>query len=192
MKMIIVMVLFLSSVVLSEQIALTTNGVEVVLCSDTTWMLLDIGKEALDDGGGYRISRVAVTEDSNLVLLSENTWVYLSPDDTFGVQYDEIKMSVLPYYLIDEMPQLQHLPQPEYPIGARVRGDEGRTIIKVLVDKNGEIISAEILKSSGYMELDQAAIKAARNARFKPAKYKGYPVRVYVSLPYTFRLTAVE
>lgn len=73
-----------------------------------------------------------------------------------------------------------------------MRGDEGRAIIKALLDTNGEIISAEILQSSGYVELDQAAIKAARKSRFKPAKYKNYPVRVYVSLPYTFRLIEDE
>ena len=192
MKKVMVTAILVIVTGISQQIALTTNGVEVVLFNDSTWIPLEFGKKARDDSSWHHISRVAVTEDSNLVLLGQNNWEYLRAEDTVGTQYSDIDMSELPDLMPDEPPQLRHLPSPEYPLGVTVRGDEGVAMVKALVDTNGEIISVEILESSGYIELDQGAIKAARKARFKPAKHKGYPIRTYVSLPYTFRLTEKE
>ncbi|MBA7519180.1 hypothetical protein ES705_11255 [subsurface metagenome] len=62
-------------------------------------------------------------------------------------------------------------------------------MIKALVDIDGSIIDAQVLKSSGNQMLDQAALAAARKAKFTPAKQRDKYVRVWVSIPINFRLT---
>jgi TonB family protein len=51
-----------------------------------------------------------------------------------------------------------------YPRIARRRGMEGQPIIAFTLDKGGRIINAALEKTSGYQLLDQAALKAVRQA----------------------------
>jgi TonB family protein len=50
------------------------------------------------------------------------------------------------------------------------------------------VAEAQILKSSGNDALDEAALTAARQARFTPARQKDMPVKVWVSIPFNFYL----
>ena len=58
---------------------------------------------------------------------------------------------------------------PEYPREARDRGLTGRGVVIVKVDpRAGYVTSASILKSTGHEILDNAALRAFRQWRFKP------------------------
>jgi len=50
-------------------------------------------------------------------------------------------------------------------------------------------MDVKILKSSGNQMLDQAALVAAKQSKFTPAKQRDKFVRVWVSIPIKFRLT---
>lgn len=56
--------------------------------------------------------------------------------------------------------------RPRYPLGSRMRGEEGAVTLKVLIGANGRVANIEILESSGYSALDKAGIKAASRASF--------------------------
>jgi protein TonB len=75
-----------------------------------------------------------------------------------------------------------------YPEAARREGQEGRAIIKICVNQLGKIDSAEVATSSGFPELDEAAIKVAKAYRFKPATSEGKPVSSCPTLPVKFEL----
>jgi TonB family protein len=45
----------------------------------------------------------------------------------------------------------------------------GTTLVQVDIDENGNLLSAEVAKSSGAGVLDRAALEAARNSKFRPA-----------------------
>ncbi len=77
------------------------------------------------------------------------------------------------------------LPIPEYPAEARGTGAGGKVTLKVLVDKSGEVISAEA--ESGHSALHQAAVDAARRARFSQTIISGQPVQVTGSVSYEFQ-----
>ena len=98
-------------------------------------------------------------------------------------------IEIVPYYKVEVKPQPIHIPKPQYPDLARRAGIEGTTVVKALVDIDGSIIEAKVLKSSGNQMLDQAALAAARKAKFTPAKQRDKYVRVYVSIPMRFQLT---
>jgi len=99
------------------------------------------------------------------------------------------EIEIVPYCKVEVKPEPINIPKPRYPELARKAGIEGNTVIKALVNIDGTIIDAQVLKSSGNQMLDQAALAAARKAKFTPAKQRDKFVRVWVSIPVRFRLT---
>jgi periplasmic protein TonB len=75
-------------------------------------------------------------------------------------------------------------PEPVYPTVARAAGLRGTVVVEVTVDEGGRVSSAEAV--SGQALLRQAAVEAAREARFKPTLLSGRPVRVSGFLTYNF------
>jgi len=56
--------------------------------------------------------------------------------------------------------------RPRYPLGSRLRGEEGLVELTVRVDASGEATDVDVTASSGYSALDRAAVKAAWKARY--------------------------
>jgi len=79
-------------------------------------------------------------------------------------------------------------PRPRYPPSARRKRAQGRVLLAVVVTKSGRASSVRIRKSSGFQLLDQAALKAVKRWRFRPATRNGQPVRSRVIVPITFKL----
>lgn len=80
-------------------------------------------------------------------------------------------------------------PRPRYPYAARLRGEQGRVVLRVEVDAAGAVRAVSIEASSGSRRLDRAALRAVRRWRFAPATAGGRPVPGEVLVPITFRLT---
>jgi len=98
------------------------------------------------------------------------------------------EIEVVPYYKVEVKPQPVFTPKPEYPDLARKAGIEGRVVVKMIVDIDGSVLDAQIMKSSGNQMLDESAIVAARRCKFTPAKQRDKFVRVAVSMPFDFKL----
>ena len=80
-------------------------------------------------------------------------------------------------------------PKPKYPPAARRAGQQGTVTLSFTIGSSGEVISAQIAKSSGYILLDNAALSAIRSWRFKPARNAlGAAVSYSYTLPVPFRL----
>ncbi|KPK62519.1 hypothetical protein AMJ83_10750 [candidate division WOR_3 bacterium SM23_42] len=97
-------------------------------------------------------------------------------------------IEIVPYYKVEVKPKPIYQQKPRYPDLARRAGIEGQAVVKALVDIDGSVMDAQILKSSGNQMLDESALAAARQWRFSPAKQRDKFVRVYVSIPINFRL----
>lgn len=89
---------------------------------------------------------------------------------------------------IDAPPRPRSSIRPEYPAGARARGEQGEVLLEIAVDAEGAVSEVSVVSSSGFPALDDAAIKAARHAKFIPAKSEGRPVAGRVRLTLDFRL----
>lgn len=98
------------------------------------------------------------------------------------------EIEIVPYYKVEVKPQPLVQAKPRYPDLARRAGIEGQTVVKALVDIDGSVMDVQVLKSSGNQMLDEAALTAARQWKFSPAKQRDKYVRVYVSIPVNFRL----
>jgi TonB family protein len=78
------------------------------------------------------------------------------------------------------------LPKPVYPAAARNSGAYGKVVVEVTIDEQGKIIEAHAV--SGHPFLQQAAVQAARLARFSPAMLSGEPVKIKGTINYLFAL----
>lgn len=106
--------------------------------------------------------------------------ITMRPEDT--------DIPVVPFWKVEVKPTPVSVPTPAYPDMARHAGIEGQAVIQALVDIDGSIIDAKVLKSSDNQSLDAAAVQAALRATFTPARQRDQPVRVWVSIPYRFTL----
>lgn len=79
-------------------------------------------------------------------------------------------------------------PQPDYPPISRRMGEEGKAILRVLVNDKGRPERIEVHQSSGSPRLDEAARQAASRAVFKPFIEDGKPVAAYAIVPIRFQL----
>lgn len=74
-----------------------------------------------------------------------------------------------------------------YPEIAKRAGVEGKVYVLAFVNEQGEVTKAEIIKGLGA-GLDEAALSAVKQTKFKPGKQRGKPVKVQVSIPIVFKL----
>ena len=75
----------------------------------------------------------------------------------------------------------------EYPEQARRAGIEGRVYVQFIVNEEGQVEDPEVIRGIGG-GCDEEAIRAVRQAEFRPGMQRGRPVRVQYSLPIVFRL----
>ena len=89
---------------------------------------------------------------------------------------------------VDAPPRPRRAIRPEYPKGARLRGEQGNVILEIEIGADGVCVAAKVAVSCGFAELDAAAVKAALAARFVPAKAGNSPVSSVARLTLSFRL----
>jgi TonB family protein len=75
-------------------------------------------------------------------------------------------------------------PAASYPAEARDKGISGEVMVEVTIDESGNVESA--LALSGPSQLQEAALRAARQARFSVTALSGKPVKVVGILTYQF------
>jgi protein TonB len=77
---------------------------------------------------------------------------------------------------------------PAYPKSAIRNEETGTTTLALLVGTDGRVTSARVDQSSGYRELDRAAVQALSLCQFKPATSNGAPEAGWAKLAYVWRL----
>jgi Ca-activated chloride channel family protein len=78
------------------------------------------------------------------------------------------------------------LPKPLYPPSAKSMHASGVVSVEVLLDEDGKVVSARAV--DGNTLLREAAVNAARQARFSPTILSGHPVKVAGVITYKFTL----
>jgi TonB family protein len=93
----------------------------------------------------------------------------------------------------DIPPRVKKTVIPKYPAELGKEGYSGKVILKMLVNEQGIVIMAKPF--SGVQKLDRigiqlmkAALEAAIQTEFYPARQKGNPVKIWVSYPIQFEL----
>jgi protein TonB len=79
-------------------------------------------------------------------------------------------------------------PAPAYPGASRRMREEGRVMLRVLVNVKGSADEVQLRTSSGHPRLDEAALDTVRRWKFVPAKRGAELVPAWVLIPISFRL----
>lgn len=78
-----------------------------------------------------------------------------------------------------------------YPKEAKENNIEGTVIIRVFIDRDGEVLDAQVVKGIGY-GCDEAARLAIFYHRFKPGLLRGKRVKVQMDIPIEFKMKNYE
>jgi periplasmic protein TonB len=79
-------------------------------------------------------------------------------------------------------------PAPVYPRASRRLNESGLVVVRVYVDTDGHPRTVQVLQSSGYARLDDAAVEGVRRARFRPYTENGVPTAGWARIPIPFEL----
>ena len=86
---------------------------------------------------------------------------------------------------LDEPPRVLVSSNPEYPDDLRSDGMEGRVLLKLFIDTDGNVYETEVLKSN-HLAFESAAVAAAADLRYAPPMRDGKPVRTSLVLSVDF------
>jgi periplasmic protein TonB len=84
-------------------------------------------------------------------------------------------------------PQVVSRVEPRYPASARMTRSEGTVVVEVVVETDGSTGEVRVLRGISKA-LDEAAVTAIRQWRFRPARVEGNPVRAYHTVTVRFEL----
>jgi N-carbamoyl-L-amino-acid hydrolase len=84
-------------------------------------------------------------------------------------------------------PMVIHRVEPEFTRDAEKAKVDGTVLISVVVDAEGNVRDPKVVKPIGF-GLDETALAAVKQWKFKPGTKDGQPVPVYMQVEFTFRL----
>ena len=82
--------------------------------------------------------------------------------------------------------QLATQPEPVYPPIAKAARIQGDVVLSIVVDEQGQIVSEKVV--SGPAMLQQAALDAVKEWRYRPYMLNGDPVEVETTVNVVFHL----
>jgi protein TonB len=88
---------------------------------------------------------------------------------------------------VAELPVLIGEVKAPYPPAARKAGIEGQVILLLTIDESGKVARVRKVAGPGH-GLDEAAVVAAGQFTFKPARYNGAPVATEIRYVYSFEI----
>jgi TonB family protein len=103
-----------------------------------------------------------------------------------------------PYEKVDMMPEYMGgisalknylIANIRYPAKARKKNIQGKVVVKFVIDEDGNVVNSQIIKSVDKT-LDEEALRVIKSmSKWKPGMLNGKPVKVYYTLPVSFRIT---
>lgn len=89
---------------------------------------------------------------------------------------------------VDSPPRATTRVPPRYPPRARARGLTGKVTLELLIGPQGDVVKARVIEADPPGVFEQAAMDAVRQWRFRPATYKGQPVKMRARQVVRFKL----
>lgn len=86
-----------------------------------------------------------------------------------------------------QAPEKVHAPHPGYTEDARQARIQGIVLLQAVIDREGNVVDLQVLKGLP-LGLDQEALEAVSQWKFKPATRDGEPVPVYYNVTVSFTL----
>ncbi len=81
-----------------------------------------------------------------------------------------------------------HNPAPLYPDGAQIAGEQGDVLLEIKVTANGYPREIRVKQSSGFQDLDDAAIQTTAGWRYVPAVVDGDTATTWTTVKIHYQL----
>lgn len=76
----------------------------------------------------------------------------------------------------------------DYPKASLLNEEQGAVSMSFLVSTGGDVVDSKVEKSSGFKNLDKAAIKAISACKFKPGTKDGAVAQTWTKVDYVWKL----
>ena len=76
----------------------------------------------------------------------------------------------------------------EYPKASLMNEEQGTVSMSFLVNPDGTVAESKLDKTSGFKNLDKAAIKSISACKFKPGTKDGAPAQTWTKVDYAWKL----
>jgi protein TonB len=76
----------------------------------------------------------------------------------------------------------------DYPKASLMNEEQGTVSMSFLVNPDGSVADSKIDKSSGYRNLDKAAVKGLSGCKFKAGSKDGSPAQTWAKVDYAWKL----
>jgi len=77
-------------------------------------------------------------------------------------------------------------PKPEYPKPSLRNEEQGTVTIRFTIGANGRLLKQQLVRSSGFRDLDRAALIPLSQCYFRPASIGGQPVQSPMEIQYVW------
>lgn len=78
--------------------------------------------------------------------------------------------------------------KPEWPKSSLRNEETGTVTLQFLIATDGRVADSKIVKSSGFRDLDKAAVAGISKCRFKPGSVDGKPEQAWMQMQYVWTL----
>ena len=78
--------------------------------------------------------------------------------------------------------------KPEWPKASLRNEETGTVTLQFLISEDGRVTESKIQKSSGFRDLDKAAVAGISKCRFKPGSVDGTPEKAWMQMQYVWTL----
>ncbi len=76
----------------------------------------------------------------------------------------------------------------EYPKASLMNEEQGTVTMSFLVNADGTVADSKLEKTSGFKNLDKAAMKSLSACKFKPGTKDGAPAQTWTKVDYAWKL----
>jgi protein TonB len=76
----------------------------------------------------------------------------------------------------------------DYPKASLMNEEQGTVSMSFLVSTDGSVVESKLEKTSGFKNLDKAAMKSISACKFKPGTKDGSPAQTWAKVDYAWKL----
>jgi TonB family protein len=143
-------------------------------------------RTAADEIPRLREEMVALQKKRQMATASRNI-----PDSRPGRPPRQIAAESAALNPTDHMPMVRFTTPPAYPAEMSKVGISGQATVKIVVDVNGDVQNASIVKST-HPELEPVALEAVKQWKFDPGMKGGRKVNTTIQVPIVFNVEPEE
>ena len=177
------LLLFLTFVTAKVKVSKGPEYQQVIQIEDIEQTRQQIKKE---EPPKAKIAEVISSEDENIPDTVTIGTTELNVD-TF-IPPPPIDEEVVDFFALESPPKPVKQVKPDYPDLARKAQIEGVVLVQVVIGTDGKVEQAKVVQARPEGFFEKAALAAARQWEFTPAKQRDKPVKVRYQIPLRFEL----